>query len=80
MKFSNKIIEQGSKLHKPIKLTFDQNYPIEHQYGDTECGVYSLFFIIHMLEDKITSHYLKTHILKDDYMEKFRKVFFNKEL
>ena len=72
MKFVNNIIEQGKHMHK--KFTFDQNYPVEHQYGNTECGVYSLFFLIHMLEDKITSHYLKTHILKDDYIEKFRKI------
>ena len=78
MKFVNNIIKQGEKLNK--HFTFDQNHPIEHQYGDTECGIYSLFFIIHMLEDKITSHYLKTHILKDDYMEQFRKVFFNGDL
>lgn len=80
MKFSNNIIEQGNNLKNPIKFTFDQNHPVEHQYGNTECGIYSLFFIIHMLEDKITAHYLKTHILKDDYMEKFRKVFFNGDL
>ena len=78
MKFVNNIIEQGKHMHK--KFTFDQNYPVEHQYGNTECGVYSLFFLIHMLEDKITSHYLKTHILKDDYMEKFRKIYFNGDL
>jgi hypothetical protein len=30
-----------------------------------------------MLEDKITGHYLKTHILKDKYMEKFRKIYYN---
>jgi len=33
-----------------------------------------------MLDDKITGHYLKTHILKDEYMEKFRKVYFNEDL
>jgi hypothetical protein len=53
---------------------------VEHQYGDTECGIYSLFFLVHMLEDKITSHYLKTHILKDKYMEQFRKIYFNPDL
>jgi hypothetical protein len=31
-----------------------------------------------MLEDKITGHYLKTHMLKDEYMEQFRNVFYNK--
>ena len=80
MKFANNVIDQGKKLEKPIKFTFDENYPVEHQYGNTECGVYSLFFIVHMLEDKITGHYLKTHILKDEYMEKFRKIYYNSDL
>ena len=73
-------MEQGNNLAKPIHFKFDQNYPVEHQYKNTECGVYSIFFIVHMLEDKITGHYLKTHILKDKYMEKFRKIYFNNDL
>ena len=77
-KFSDTIIEQGKKLPKPIYFNFDQNYPVEHQYGNTECGIYSIFIIIHMLEDKINGHYLKSHILKDKYMENFRKVYYNK--
>jgi hypothetical protein len=77
MKFVNNVIKQGNALDIPIHFKFDQNYPVEHQMGDTECGVYSLFFIVHMLEDKINAHYLKTHILKDEYMTKFRKIYFN---
>jgi hypothetical protein len=42
--------------------------------------IYSIFFIVHMLEDKMTEHYLKTHILKDEYMEKFRHIYFNDSL
>jgi len=76
-KFVNTFIEQGKQLPKPINFKFDQNYPVEHQYGNTECGIYSIFFIIHMLEDKITGHYLKTNILKDEYIENFRKVYYN---
>jgi len=76
-KFVTMVIDQGAKLPNPIKFHFDQNHPVEHQYGNTECGIYSIFFIIHMLEDKITGHYLKTHVLKDEYMQKFRKVYFN---
>jgi hypothetical protein len=76
-KFVNTVIEQGKQLPKPINFKFDQNYPVEHQYGNTECGIYSIFFIIHMLEDKITGHYLKTNILKDEYIENFRKVYYN---
>ena len=73
-------MEQGHSLKKRIDFTFDQNYPVEHQYGNTECGIYSLFFIAHMLEDKITTHYLKTHVLKDKYMENFRNIYFNSDL
>ena len=80
MKFVEKIIEQGKSINPKIIFNFDQNHPVEHQYGNTECGVYSIFFIVHMLEDKITSHYLKTHVLKDQYMQNFRKVFFNETL
>ena len=79
-KFVNTVIEQGKQLPKPINFKFDQNYPVEHQYGNTECGIYSIFFIIHMLEDKITGHYLKTNILKDEYIENFRKVYYNKNV
>ena len=79
-KFVDTVIDQGRKLTKPINFKFDQNYPVEHQYNNTECGIYSLFFIVHMLEDKITGNYLKTHVLKDKYMEKFRKVYYNTDL
>jgi hypothetical protein len=80
MKFVKMVTEQGKKLEEPIDFKFDQNYPVEHQYKNTECGVYSIYFIIHMLEDKITGHYLKTHVLKDKYMEQFRKIYYNTDL
>jgi len=76
----HKIIEQGHNLPNPINFKVDSNEGIEHQYGKTECGMYSIFFIVHMLEDKMTEHYLKTHILKDDYIEKFRHIYFNDSL
>ena len=75
-----RIEEQGLNLNPKLKFKFDSNEGIEHQYGNTECGIYSLFFIVHMLEDKMTEHYLKTHILKDEYMTKFRHVYFNDSL
>jgi hypothetical protein len=80
MKLVKRIKEQGLNLKNKINFKFDSNEGIEHQYGNTECGIYSLFFIVHMLEDKMTEHYLKTHILKDEYMQKFRHVYFNDSL
>ena len=75
-----RIKQEGIKLKKPIRFVFDSNKGIEHQYGNTECGMYCIYFIVNMLEDKLTSHYIKNHILKDEYMEKFRKIFFNDSL
>ena len=81
-KFVNTVKKQGMALPagEKIDFKFDQNYPVEHQYGNTECGIYSLYFIVHMLEDKLTTEYLKTHILKDEYMNKFRHIYFNDSL
>ena len=80
MAFVKRIKEQGLALKNKIVFKYDSNEGIEHQYGNTECGIYSLFFIVHILEEKLTEHYLKTHILKDEYMQKFRKVYFNDSL
>lgn len=80
MKFVNSVIEQGHSLGKRINFKFDQNHPTDHQQNSYSCGVYSLFFIVHMLEDKVTAHYLKTHRFKDSYIESFRKKYFNEDL
>lgn len=77
-KLMNRIKQQGLKMNPKISFKLDSNEGVEHQYGDTECGMYSLFFIVHMLEDTLTEHYLKTHIFKDEYMQKYRDIYFNK--
>ena len=74
---SDRIIKQGLELNPPIKFKFDQNYPTQHQYTTTECGMYSLYFIVSMLEDKLTQQYLKTHIITDKYIQKLRKIYYN---
>lgn len=79
-KLVDKVTEQGNQLKSPINFKFDQNHPVEHQKGNSECGMYSLYFIIHMLENKISSNYLKTHRLDDKYVEKFRKIYFNDDI
>jgi hypothetical protein len=80
MALVNRIKDQGLNLSPKQNLIFNSNEGIEHQYGNTECGIYSLYFIIHMLEDKTTEHYLKTHILKDEFINKFRQIYFNDSL
>ncbi len=80
MKFVRKIQDQGRSLKKPIEFTYDENHPFEHQKKNTECGVYSLYFIVHMLKDKLGKDYLKTKNLPDEYIQQFRKIYFNEDL
>ena len=77
MALVRRIQKQGRALKRPIEFKFDSNRGVEHQNGNTECGMYSIFFLVHMLENKVTEHYMKTHLLKDEYIEQFRKVYFN---
>ena len=81
-----RIQEQASNMGHKYRLY--QNYPKTHQYSNTECGVYSLFFIITMLtnktkfnpnmsfEDKLKL--FQKHRIPDKYVERYREVYFNK--
>ena len=80
MKLVNRIIDQGHKLNPKINFKFDDSNGVEHQYENTECGIYSLFFIIHMLQDKTSDDFYKNHIIKDGEIQNYRKIYFNEEL
>lgn len=80
MKLVNRIIDQGHKLNPKINFKFENNNGVEHQYKNTECGIYSLFFIIHMLQDKTSENFYKTHIINDSQIQNYRKIYFNEKL
>ena len=46
-----RVVEQGKKMN--IDFTVYENGKHEHQKGNTECGMYSLFFLITMLTGKL---------------------------
>jgi Ulp1 family protease len=73
--FVDKVQQHGNELNTPFE--FDQNHPFQHQFTTTECGIYSLYFIANMLEDKLSREYLKTKRLPDNLMKKYRKIYFN---
>ena len=71
-KFVKKVQEQGKKLNINIKkITLKKR----HQYSDSECGMYSLYFIIQLVKGKSISHFNKR--ISDKYMKKLRKTYFN---
>jgi hypothetical protein len=86
-RFVNRVQSQAMQVaNRPY--TFEENCPKEHQFGNTECGVYSLFFIITMLtgKTKLTKgllsakqkmHLFKNRTIPDKYIEKYRNVYFN---
>jgi hypothetical protein len=84
--FVLKVTQQG--VIKKIKFKFYQNYPTTHQESSTECGMYSLFFIITMLTGNTEFHQnmslkkkislFKNEKIQDKYVEKLRNIYFNK--
>lgn len=72
-KFCNNIVEQGRQIGENYEIIVSKK---RHQYGDSECGMYSLFFIIQMLKGVSHSVFEKKRI-SDDKMVRLRKKFFN---
>jgi len=68
----DKIIDQGKK--NKINFTYFEN-DIQHQKGGTECGMYSLHFIINMIEGKKFEDYISEY-KNDKFIEKFREIYF----
>lgn len=58
-----------------IDFVFDKNYPFEHQMEDTECGIYSLYFIATMIKNPSFSRF-KNKRIPDKEMERHRNIFF----
>lgn len=75
MKLVERIKKQGKSLG--ICFKFDQNYPKQHQYSQSECGMYSIYFIVNMLTGKLKPETLKTTRIPDSKMIKYRDIFFN---
>lgn len=73
MKFVRMVRKQGRHLGEKYK--FHQTTR-RHQYLSTECGMYSLFFVISLLEGKKIEYFNKR--VTDKYMRKLRSIYFNK--
>jgi hypothetical protein len=74
-KLMDKIEEQCKALG--IKMTQYDSKNMRHQSGKTECGMYSLYCIINLLEGKHSIKYFKTHKIPDKDVERYRIIYFN---
>tara|TARA_B100000035_G_C21035142_1_gene570502 strand:- start:742 stop:1623 length:882 start_codon:yes stop_codon:yes gene_type:complete len=69
----DRINNQCLKLSIEMKI-YESN--IEHQKKNTECGIYSLYFLTYLLKNNNYNHFLDKRI-SDEEMFKLRNKFFN---
>jgi hypothetical protein len=65
------------KVNAQEPYTLIQNHPTEHQFGNTECGMYTLFFIIIMIHTNKFSLFTNKRVFSDKSMVALRKKIFN---
>lgn len=73
-----RIINQSKEIGKELK--FYQNSPKVHQKGSSECGMYSLYFIINLLNGNVKPSFFNKKTINDNDVETFRKILFNSPL
>lgn len=75
----NDISKKNIKLNKTINNiinNFDVRYNnIQHQFDNSECGVYSIHFIIKLVNNNTFDDVIN-NIINDDDMHKYRNLFF----
>ena len=71
----NKLKEQGKKIKRNIKLHKNN---IRHQFKGSECGIYSIHFIIKLLESNKYEDIVK-NIINDDEMQENRNNYYIKK-
>ena len=64
------------KLQDPAYRLIE-NHPVEHQFGNTECGIYVLFFTIIMLQTGQFKLFKNKKVFSDKGMIGLRKKLFN---
>ena len=74
-KFSEKVLQQAKNLE--IVMEYHENHPFEHQKGNTECGMYSIYMISKILRGEKTPISFKKERITDEEMTRMRREFFN---
>lgn len=75
----DRLIKEAKGMH--IKIKYYDNNGTDHQKGNSECGMYSLFFIITMLDENMNMRQkrelFQKKMIPDKYVEQYRKIYFN---
>jgi hypothetical protein len=76
-KFVSRVQDQAKKMKLNLKFYTNKS---EHQKGDTECGMYSIYFITKMLSDFESLDTFLTGKISDEEVFKLRTKYYNKSL
>tara|TARA_Y100000389_G_scaffold17772_2_gene15519 strand:- start:16892 stop:17782 length:891 start_codon:yes stop_codon:yes gene_type:complete len=73
-----KIYHNLKKYEENSKLKFYSNYGVVHQKSNHECGMYCIYFILHMIQNNDFGHFTDVNaIISDEEMGKLRDKYFN---
>ena len=65
---------QGRQLlGRPMKIKTNMH---RHQFKNTECGVYSMYFLMHMLNGRSFDEFVSDG-MNDEQMNRYRAHFYN---
>ena len=73
-RLGNDILEQGRRCNTPLTFIKLKN---EHQKKNSECGIYCLYFITSLLQEKHDYLHFENNRIPDDEIFKYRSVFFS---
>ena len=74
-KFADNVIKQANSMKRNNFKKYISKK--RHQFSESECGMYCLYFIVEMLKGKPFSKFNGKKKIKDSYMIKLRKLWFN---
>lgn len=81
-RFMATVQKQGAEMSPPIKFQIRSNYPHTHQRGNTECGMYAIYFVSTLASSNLSLKevmriFASKHRITDDEMAAKRSEMFN---
>lgn len=73
---ANRLKKQGKAMG--LSLKYRDNRKKAHQRTNSECGMYVLYFIIHLLQKKKKLTLFNRKRIEDDEVAKYRDIYFNR--
>ncbi len=74
MSLIERIEKQGTEINIDFTIYFNRK---EHQYSNTECGMYSLYFLNQMITTNKSPKEFNSKRIPDKDVEELRKIYFN---